>query len=373
MVNTNMKNTAASGIVEAARAGRVTTVFCSNVAEGRQQLLASVEGQTPLPTLIELEWDEAPSLTKELLEIQEALAKATASLWPDWYLGSEGTRRPQTPEQAWEGSAAAQAQASRSWFNEAWRRCTRGELPIVQQMTASEQIRQMGRAIDPSQLLITLSVVSERAGAARIRSLAKAAEWLARETSCRTLLVLPAAWREHRELDHVNYGALCLEADQPLANPGDGQSTPPSARSTEASPLAPTKRQAKEPHVTLGHVIGRPHPGSPVELSMYEQLESDPELNVLFEYNQRLAPADSAPCIVDLLWREGRLIVEFDGPEHHSHWHYVQDRKRDYRFLLEGFITLRIANDEVCTDSALVREKIRRVVEMRRTQMKGNA
>lgn len=114
--------------------------------------------------------------------------------------------------------------------------------------------------------------------------------------------------------------------------------------------------------VVVGPFTGKPHPTSEVEQTVYQEIIADPELRGLFEYNQPLTPLGGKSFIVDLLWRQGRLIVELDGPEHHGHMAYVRDRDRDYRFLMDGYHTLRVPNAEVYTDVRRVLEKIRNVV-----------
>src|SRR5690606_6270917 len=80
----------ADDILKNASQGFVTTVFCDDVPLGRYQLRAAAEDLAPLPTLVALEWQEAPSLQMELEAIRNALGDAAAELWPEWYITAEG-------------------------------------------------------------------------------------------------------------------------------------------------------------------------------------------------------------------------------------------------------------------------------------------
>ena len=66
---------------------------------------------------------------------------------------------------------------------------------------------------------------------------------------------------------------------------------------------------------------------------------------------------------VDLIWREGGLVVEIDGSEHRSEAAFSRDRDRDYRVFMSGYTTLRVTNGEVIHDLDGVVSKIRNVVK----------
>jgi very-short-patch-repair endonuclease len=73
------------------------------------------------------------------------------------------------------------------------------------------------------------------------------------------------------------------------------------------------------------------------------------------------------PPRVDLLWREGRVVVELDGPEHQDDPNFADDRHRDYELLVAGYLVLRITNNQIETDLQRAIEKIRSVVRFRRS------
>jgi very-short-patch-repair endonuclease len=72
---------------------------------------------------------------------------------------------------------------------------------------------------------------------------------------------------------------------------------------------------------------------------------------------------------VDLLWRDGKVVVELDGAEHERAPNYSADRHRDYELLVAGYLVLRLTNAEVELDLGRSLEKVRRVVNLRRVQL----
>jgi hypothetical protein len=110
-------------------------------------------------------------------------------------------------------------------------------------------------------------------------------------------------------------------------------------------------------------------PGSATERRMREALRATPDLAGLFEdeVTLRLGALGSTPR-VDLLWREGKVVVELDGPEHERDPNYGADRHRDYELLVAGYLVLRLTNAEIELDLSRSLEKVRCVVNLRRRQ-----
>jgi len=358
----------AGEVLSEGRRGRVTTVFCADVPLARQQITAAAEDLKSIPTLVALEWMEAPPLTKESQEIRNALADAALTLWPHWYSTTlqRFSHAARVKKRGRESHADAPG-ASRSWYKEVSELCQNGKRPLASQMVISEQVRQLALALDPTRLLFVLSVESAQATPARIRGLAKAAAWLAHESQCKTLLLLPSGLADQGELDHVNYESCTLDQGESEDVPRSGTSPPPAETSKNLTDAG------SPPQVLVGPIVGRPHPASEVELLIHKLIKADQELSPLFEFNQPLAVPNERHFIVDLVWHDGGLVIELDGPEHRRHMTYVRDRDRDYQLLLTGYTTLRITNDEVYVNETLVLDKIRNVVAVRRKQQKYNS
>jgi very-short-patch-repair endonuclease len=377
----------AAEVVQRAERGRVTTIFCAQVTLARGQLRAAAEELEPVPTLVALEWEYAPSLARELDEICVALADAARSLWPAWYVTAEERfEAGPSPVSNVEALVAKVAQGypgvSASWLREADRRCQQGKRPLVRNVASAEQVRQLSLALDPARLMFALSVDVADVAPARLRGLVRAAEWLAHEARAKTLLLVPEGWRGRVELDPVSYRAASLDPDlafpperasvRPRPDP-EASAKPHGKADANSGDDTPTTGASGAPHVTVGPIVGRPHPSSDVEELVYARLATDAELAGLFEFNQRLPAFGDKHYIVDLVWRKGGLVIELDGPEHNGQMAYARDRERDYRLLVSGYSTLRVPNAEVCVDVDSVITKIRNVVHRLRPVNKGNA
>lgn len=356
-------------IWDRAVAGRVLTVFCNDVSLARLQLRSFAEEQERVPTLVALEWEFAPSLTRELDEIRDALADAALALWPSWFVTAEDRfRRRRRTEASVDGAVEVGTRAtvgvSASWVRSVWQQCAKGRLPIFPGMATSEQVHQLALALDPSRLVFAISVRQESASPSRIRGLAKAAEWLASETKARTFLLAPQSWQASGELDHVNYDAVLWDPEETFFAKAEGVvSVPvlPPASSPSEPPVASDVLDRFQ--VNVGPIVGKPHPGSEVEQALFARIMKDRELAPLFEFNQRLKAFGNKHFIVDLVWRAGGLIVELDGTSHHSQMAQIKDKERDYRLLMSGYVTLRIPNAEMYVDDGRVLTKIRNVVK----------
>jgi hypothetical protein len=129
----------------------------------------------------------------------------------------------------------------------------------------------------------------------------------------------------------------------------------------EPSPVEPAVRRLILPS---SDIVSR---GSAIERRMREALRAAPDLGGLFEdeVSLQLGTLGQAPR-VDLLWRDGKVVVELDGPEHERDPNYGADRHRDYELLVAGYLVLRLTNAEVKLDLSRSLEKVRRVVNLRR-------
>jgi very-short-patch-repair endonuclease len=202
-------------------------------------------------------------------------------------------------------------------------------------------------AIAPTGLIIALGLGSHEPEPGRLLGLTRSAEWLARETSAKVLVVIPEALAGSSELDPISFRPLRLLLPSP----------PPG--------LVPTDEQAHR----VWPVIGRPHPYSPGEQKLAAHLATDPDLGLLFQYNVRVQSRRGQAYLVDLLWPDGKVVVEIDGYNvHSSRAAFSSDRNRDYDLLISGFLVLRLPHDEVLQDVTLALDKIRDVVRFRQSR-----
>jgi very-short-patch-repair endonuclease len=154
--------------------------------------------------------------------------------------------------------------------------------------------------------------------------------------------------------DRILYGARRVIAD---ADPG-------------ASVSEPEARESVGSETWLAPWRGAPHPLSEIEQRLAAILRDDTELAALFCFNWFVDTVRGSRPKVDLVWIDGRLVVELDGyPDHATRRAFIGDRHRDYELALSGYTVLRLANDEVVQDFGRAIEKIRDLVRLRRSQM----
>jgi very-short-patch-repair endonuclease len=148
---------------------------------------------------------------------------------------------------------------------------------------------------------------------------------------------------------------------------GDAVTIPPSCP-------APQIEDDEVPAADLVPVSGRPHPLREVEKRVAQAIAAAPDLAHLFRCNQIVETVRGSRPRVDLLWQEGRLVVELDGyADHVRRDIFSGDRHRDYELTLSGYTVLRIANDEIHRDIETAIDKIRDVVACLSTKSPRNA
>ena len=249
-----------------------------------------------------------------IARILEDLAELALAAWPDWPAPADPSRVPA------------------SWRRAADRLAEAGRRPLFRSVVGEIQFRALHAAAGAPVLAVPIDPV--RPG--RAAPLIAAAEWCRRHGAA-TAALLPETPAPEPPWDRILHGAL-LVAPSP--------------------PVSALSRLAPQP--TAG-----PR-GSTVERRMRVALAADPDLVGLFadEVTLRLGPAFTPR--VDLLWAEGKVVVELDGAEHERDPAYGADRHRDYELLVAGYLVLRLTNAEVELDLARALDKVRRVVNLRR-------
>jgi very-short-patch-repair endonuclease len=181
-----------------------------------------------------------------------------------------------------------------------------------------------------------------------------ALEWLASNGNAAVAVLCRELPPPEPPLDRLLYSAVTVAPDAlwPTRIKGDQNS----AEGFEDSPIA----------LLLPPVYGKPHPQSLIEQRLAKMIEADAELMSKFVFNALIKDVSLKSPRVDLLWADGRLVIELDGTEHRSRRAYRDDRHRDYELLCAGYAVVRIPNDEIVEDFQKTVEKIRTVVKLRR-------
>jgi hypothetical protein len=105
------------------------------------------------------------------------------------------------------------------------------------------------------------------------------------------------------------------------------------------------------------------------EAFLYRRLETLPEAAGLFRLNAPLAiPFDGwGQMEVDLLWAEGRVAIELDGPQHFENVEaYRRDRRKDVLLQENGYFVLRFLAEDLGKRLDAVLDTILRTLSQRR-------
>jgi hypothetical protein len=299
----------------ALRPGGAVTVIGLHQA----QLSEVLSGTSSAPRMLRLDFAGVAATALAIDRIRDDLADLAAALWPDWD-GPESSELLPRLLPAWRRAATRIAAA--------------GRRPRFPQLARETEFAHL-LSVLPGLVLLTEvdSLRSERAA-----PIIAALEWCRRHGAAVVVLfgekpAPEAPW------DLLLYNAVIVEP----------------------SPVEPAARRLILP---CSDIASR---GSGVERRMREALRAAPDLADLFEdeITLRLGALGPTPR-VDLLWRDGKVVVELDGPEHERDPNYGADRHRDYELLVAGYLVLRLTNAEVKLDLSRSLEKVRRVVNLRR-------
>lgn len=354
--------------VDRVKRGMPASVFTDDVGDTQNAIEQIAESKREPARVVTLRWQHVPALGNELGLLVDALARATLELYPSLYGGEQHTG------ERWVGAALESAahEITRrldavlgSACRQILSACHKGALPNIKKLSNSEQVRQLALAIDPSQLVILIAVEDAEASKGSLRALAQGAEWLASNTLARVILVLPSVLSAAGELDHVTYTA-CIFQSAVKAGP----SAPPSIPRLFTSDKA-EDRAVVAAAVSVSPIIGRPHPKSEAEQLLHSRISGDPELGLLFSYNQPIRTRYETNPVVDLLWEAGRLVIEIDGQEHCRLVSFLQDRRRDFELLMSGYQTIRFSRFKVLESPELVLNDIRDAVRYLGTKDEG--
>lgn len=343
-------------IADAIGVDGVNCLFCDNFPRIRLELQKWAETSDKM-RLVSVDLQRIPenaALTDQLLG---QLAQAASLLWPDWYENCSALDRPAVFAENADQICRHHPEVNRHWLGAAASACHKGRIPVLSQFSATIQVRQLRLALSDQQLLVAVFLADSEPSAERLLGLSRAVEWLAREAKASVLVVLPAALSRRPELDAINFSAQFWPTEHP-----EDELSAPSASEEGRSPQPSEERKQ-----LVCPIVGRPHPGSPGEQRLAKQLAIDDELRDLFQFNQRVTTVLDSRFIVDLLWREGRIVVEVDGYGwHSSRSMFNSDRQRDYELTISNYLVLRLPHDFVVQDPALACERIREFVQFRR-------
>ena len=210
------------------------------------------------------------------------------------------------------------------------------------------ELAQLALAISRSGLILVADVDVVRTWP-NPAAVVHALEWVAQNSLSSVVALFPELPPNEPPFDRILHGARLVIA------PGNAEGGVIEPVANGAAWIAPW--------------CGLPHPLSEIEQRLAKALGADVELAPLFGFNQFINTVRGSRPKVDLLWAEGRLVVELDGyGSHGNRAAFMYDRHRDYELTLSGYTVLRLANDEIAQDIERAIEKIRDLVNLCRTQ-----
>jgi very-short-patch-repair endonuclease len=340
--------------------------FVLSAANGTVVALAGIDGES-LRSIIDATEPEGiprPALfiplisapTTEILvdRIIDLLAETAFRLWPVWFGGSDFSRcRNDTlgriAARAIAGEAAARiAGLSAPWAEAAASLALRGAPPRVAGTLPAVEVAQLALAIGGSGFVLVVDMGGGTGSHSAVT--VHGLEWIAAHAPCGVIALFREVPRSEPPFDRILYGARQVVA----AEPGDAHRD--AERATAPLWIAPWR--------------GSPHPLSDVERRLASALSNDNELAPLFAFNRSVVTVRGSRPRVDLVWTEGRLVVELDGyGSHGNRAAFIYDRQRDYELSLSGYTVLRLANEEVEQDYGKAIDKIRDLVRLRQRQV----
>ncbi len=305
-------------------AGERLTITGIGVDEIRQALTTS---QAERPALILPTGRSTEVILRQLID---DLAELALGCWPRWY-GQDCVKPDGLPV-----LPTGRSDVSAPWFRAASKRAAAGYAPVFRRIARSIAFTQLMRAIGPHDPVLVALI--DPVDAARAAPLIQVLEWCAGQGAS-VVALFPSRPAAVPPFERLLYGAIeVVAAAEPLLTRF----------------IAPT---------------GQAHHASLIEQRVAAALQQDSELGPLFACNQTVALGGYGNPRVDLLWRDGRIVVELDGREHQADPNFANDRHRDYELLVAGYLVLRITNQQVSTDLQAAVEKIRTVVRFRQSTL----
>jgi very-short-patch-repair endonuclease len=303
----------------------------------------------------------AASVEAYVEQVVAAMAGTAMRLWPLWFtdvsfaICRNDVLGRQAASAIIRDTAGHVGGVNAAWAEAATRLALAGYRPRVAGAAPAIELSQLSLAVTRLGLVI---VVDVNAATDRPSVLAHALEWVAQHSHAAVVALFAELPALDSPFDRILYGARRVIAE------------------AETGPAA-SEAEAGECHTRETWLVpwrGSPHPLSEIEQRLAAMLSNDAELAGLFCFNWFVDTIRGSRPKVDLVWTDGRLVVELDGyADHATRGAFIGDRHRDYELMLSGYSVLRLANDEIVQDFGRAIEKIRDLVRLRQAQMKQEA
>jgi very-short-patch-repair endonuclease len=306
----------------------------------------------------------APLSTAEAIveQIVDLLAVTARCLWPIWFtdVSFDGCRNDTLGRFAIGAIARGVAQKigglSPSWIEAAARLVLNDRPPRVIGTPLEVEFSNLSYVISRAGLVLVADIAAATQTAFNPAAAVRALEWIAHAGRGSVIALFRELPPSEPPFDRILFGSRLVIAEA-AAFPTD---TLDSSDDGLKPWIAPWR--------------GSPHPLSEIEKRLAQAIGGDIELASLFAFNQLIETVRGTRPKVDLVWSEGRLVVELDGyGSHGNRAAFMYDRHRDYELTLSGYTVLRLSNDEIAQDYGKAIEKIRDLVRLRRMRISKEA
>lgn len=349
----------------------VVAEFVLGAPEGSVRALGGIDGECLRTLFNEIEPERyarralfariLPASTTEAVveQVVNLLADTALRLWPMWFNDVSFAECRNDVLGRVAASAIARRAAeqiaglSSSWAEKAAWLLLDGRTPRVSDALFAIEVAQLALAISRSGLILVTDVEAAARLGPNPAAVVHALEWIAQHSHSAVVALFAELPQNEPPFDRILYGARRITTE---IGTEFGMIRAEATEIADGRWIAPWR--------------GSPHPLSEIEQRLAKALSTDTELAPLFGFNQFIETVRGSRPKVDLIWAEGRLVVELDGYSSHGNRNaFVYDRHRDYELALSGYTVLRLANDEVAQDTERAIEKIRDLVRLRRTQI----
>lgn len=329
--------------------GKVRCWNCSNI----RYVLSAIEKENRNllnnHKIVFKNWEILPPHEILLNDLLKTLAQVAYEFWPYWFslenpekvLKNYGDDEAIRLDLVFKQVVGSRGTLSIPWCRAVLARCQKNQIPLLNDFSLEIQIEQLSLAIEPVNFSLIVVFDELHPDDKRLSSLARSVTWFAQKTGARVVVLLNRNMAYSSALEIIMYDSFSVQDEHTIQH----------------------EKYPQEKRHILTPLVGHPNPDSPGEQLLAEKLKMDTELKGLFQFNLRVNTVKQHNFLVDLLWEEGKVIVEVDGFKYHGdQYSFSHDRQRDYELLISGYKVLRLTHDEVMSDVWLSIEKIRDIV-----------
>lgn len=364
----------------------VSVLSTGNVRDQLRVMTSSVPDDSDRTLFVGRVYKQIPERERLIRDVVGLLADSALAAWPRWYNESEALLQtdgiPFKTDADGEGIislAKRQRKVLPGWFRRANARCMAGRSPILKKYSAEVQLCQLALAMSWRRFVFVLAIDAKQLELNEAKCFASICLWAAELGSMRIAVLIDDHLITHPGLEAICYDVHSLDEGR-LQGESQGSGTVKVQQSlylsrylleekADGTNINRPKRQVARKNrrnCFAWPVIGVPHPFSPGEQRLAEQIDADPELRGRFRFNWPIDSSGGDRYIVDLFCDIAKLIVEVDGYSTHvSRRSFQSDRDRDFALAIDGYTVVRLTHSEIMCNVEAALAKIRKLMLVR--------